>query len=105
MVSPLILTIRRLRPLAIPFLIALILAECGVPVPHPQGGVAHDTAKLMTADRQQLLDMVNSEATKIKTVNATVEIATEVGGEKKGKVTDYQQISGYILPRSPMRCA
>jgi outer membrane lipoprotein-sorting protein len=45
--------------------------------------------------------MVNTEAAKVKTVNATVEIATSVGGEKKGKVTDYQQISGYILLRKP----
>ncbi len=78
-----------------------MLAECGCLFRTRKVEMRMSTAKLMTADRKQLLDMVNSEAAKIKTVNATVEIATEVGGEKKGKVTDYQQISGYILLRKP----
>ena len=37
----------------------------------------------------------------MKSLNATVNIDTSVGGAKKGKVTDYQQISGYILLRRP----
>src|SRR5581483_9473139 len=44
---------------------------------------------------------INAEAAKIKTLNATVNIATSVGGEKKGKVTDYEEIRGYILVRKP----
>jgi outer membrane lipoprotein-sorting protein len=34
-------------------------------------------------------------------MSATVAIATSVGGEKKGKVTDYQEITGYVLVRKP----
>ena len=30
-----------------------------------------------------------------------MDIDTSVGGEKKGKVTDYQQIRGYVLARKP----
>ena len=37
----------------------------------------------------------------MQTLNATVNIDTSVGGESKGKVTDYQEISGYILVRRP----
>ena len=59
------------------------------------------TAKLETATRQELVDRINTEAAKIKTLNATVDIATSVGGEKKGKVTDYEEIRGYILVRKP----
>lgn len=59
------------------------------------------TAKLESASKQQLLDYINTEAAKIRTVNATVDIATSVGGEKKGKVTEYQEIRGYILVRKP----
>jgi len=59
------------------------------------------TAKLQTATKQELVARINQEATGIKTLNATVDIATSVGGEKKGKVTDYQQIKGYILVRKP----
>src|SRR5208337_1205547 len=51
--------------------------------------------------RQELLDRINQEASNIKTLNATVDIVTSVGGEKKGKVTDYQEIKGYILVRKP----
>lgn len=59
------------------------------------------TAKLQTATKQELIERINAEATQIKSLNATVEIATSVGGEKKGKVTDYQEITGFILVRKP----
>ncbi|MGC2109998.1 MAG: DUF4292 domain-containing protein [Candidatus Korobacteraceae bacterium] len=59
------------------------------------------TAKLQTATKQELVDRINSDAAKIKTLNATVDIATSVGGEKKGKVTEYEEIRGYILVRKP----
>jgi hypothetical protein len=59
------------------------------------------TAKLQTASKQELLDRINTAAAKLQTLNATVDIATSVGGEKKGTVTDYQEIRGYILVRKP----
>lgn len=34
-------------------------------------------------------------------MQATVDIDTTVGGVKKGKVTDYQEIRGYVLARKP----
>ena len=34
-------------------------------------------------------------------MNATVDIDTTVGGEKKGKVIEYQEIRGYILAQKP----
>jgi outer membrane lipoprotein-sorting protein len=59
------------------------------------------TAPLKQATLADLLNRINSDAEKIKTLNATVDIATSVGGEKKGKVTEYQEIRGYILVRKP----
>ncbi len=59
------------------------------------------TAKLEAASKQQLVDFINTEAAKIRTLNATVNIATSVGGEKKGKVTSFEEIRGYILVRKP----
>jgi outer membrane lipoprotein-sorting protein len=59
------------------------------------------TAELKTATQQELVAWVNQEAQRIQTLNATVDIATDVGGEKKGKVTQYQEIRGYILVRKP----
>lgn len=61
----------------------------------------YSTAQLKTATAQELIDFVNSQASKIKTLQATVDIDTSVGGVKKGKVTDYQQIRGYVLARPP----
>lgn len=59
------------------------------------------SAPLETATSQQLIEHVNSEAAKVKSLNATVDIAASTGGEKKGKVTDFQEIRGYILLRKP----
>ncbi len=59
------------------------------------------TAPLKSASQAELIEYVNAQADKIKTLQTTVDIDTSVGGFKKGKVTDYQQIRGYILARKP----
>lgn len=58
-------------------------------------------ANLQTATRDQLVAQVNADAAQVRTINATVDIATSVGGARKGKVTDYTEIRGYILVRKP----
>jgi hypothetical protein len=59
------------------------------------------TAPLKSTNQAELLAYINSQAAQIKSMQATVDIDTSVGGEKKGKITDYQQIRGYILVRQP----
>jgi outer membrane lipoprotein-sorting protein len=59
------------------------------------------TAPLKTATQQELIDYINREAGKVRTMQATVDIDTTVGGAKKGKVTEYQEIRGYVLARKP----
>lgn len=59
------------------------------------------SAILQEATSQQLIQRVNDQAAQIKTLNATVDISPSVGGAKKGKVTDYTDIRGYILVRKP----
>lgn len=59
------------------------------------------TAPLKTATQQQLIDYVNTQAALIHSMQARVDIDTSVGGEKKGKITDYKEISGYVLARKP----
>jgi hypothetical protein len=59
------------------------------------------TAVLKEATKDQLIEIINREASKIQTLNATVDISPAVGGSKKGKVTEYQEIRGYILLRKP----
>src|SRR3954464_15955026 len=59
------------------------------------------SATLKDATKEELIDAINREAAKVKTLNATVDISPAVGGSKKGKVTEYQEIRGYILVRKP----
>jgi outer membrane lipoprotein-sorting protein len=58
-------------------------------------------APLKIATQEELIGYVNREAAKIRTMQATVDIDTTVGGAKKGKVTEYQEIRGYVLARKP----
>jgi hypothetical protein len=59
------------------------------------------TAPLKSASQQDLIDSINFQAGRIKTLQATVDIDTSVGGAQRGKVTDYKQIRGYVLVRKP----
>lgn len=59
------------------------------------------TAPLKSAAPQELFDYLNRQAALVKTMQATVDIDTSVGGEKNGKVVDYQEIRGYVLARKP----
>ena len=74
------------------------LAACSAPALWKP---ALSTAKLQTATQQELIDRLNQDAAPIQSLNATVDIATSVGGEKRGKITDYKEIRGYILVRKP----
>jgi hypothetical protein len=56
---------------------------------------------LKSASQQELIDIVNKDAEQIKTMNATVDIRAAAGGQKKGKVTEYTEIRGYILAEKP----
>jgi outer membrane lipoprotein-sorting protein len=59
------------------------------------------TAPLKSATQAELIAYINTEAAKIQSMQATVDIDASVGGVKKGRVTDYQQIRGYVLARKP----
>ena len=59
------------------------------------------TAPLKSATQAELINYINDQASKIRSMQATVDIDTSVGGEQKGKITDYKQIRGYVLARKP----
>ena len=59
------------------------------------------SAKLLTATQEELIDRLKHDATQVKTLNATVDIDTSYGGEKRGKVTDFKEIRGYVLVTKP----
>lgn len=56
---------------------------------------------LKSATKGELISYIKSQAGKIQTMQATVDIDTSVGGVKKGKVTEYKEIRGYVLARKP----
>lgn len=63
--------------------------------------VRYSTAALQSATPAELIARLNQQAAQVRSLNATVDIDTSIGGARKGKVTDYQEISGYVLVRRP----
>lgn len=61
----------------------------------------YSKAPLKAASQQELIDSINQQAEIIGSLKATVDIDTSVGGAKKGQVTDYKEIRGYVLARKP----
>ena len=56
---------------------------------------------LKESSQQGLIDSINQQAEAIRSLKATVDIDTSAGGVKKGQVTDYKEIRGYVLARKP----
>jgi outer membrane lipoprotein-sorting protein len=64
-----------------------------------QSNLSH--VPLQSASQQQLTDKLNELSNAVKTVNAAVNISTTVGGARKGTVTEYSEITGFILAEKP----
>ena len=56
---------------------------------------------LRESSQSALIESIHQQAEKIKSLQATVDIDTSAGGAKKGHVTDYKEIRGYVLARKP----
>jgi outer membrane lipoprotein-sorting protein len=61
----------------------------------------YSKAPLKESTQSALIDIINQQARKIQSLQATVDIDTSAGGAKKGQVTDYKEIRGYVLARKP----
>jgi hypothetical protein len=61
----------------------------------------YSKAPLKESSQQGLIDSINQQAEAIQSLKATVDIDTSAGGVKKGHVTDYKEIRGYVLARKP----
>ncbi len=82
-------------------LFVLIVPICGCLFRSHEVKREVNPATLKSATKPELVAYVNSQAARVQSMQATVDIDTTVGGEKKGKVTEYQQIRGYVLARKP----
>jgi outer membrane lipoprotein-sorting protein len=91
---------RIFRPAALVLILAVLpLSGCLIRTEREVTRIS--TAKLQDATLDQLAGIINNEASRLQTFVATVDIDFSAGGAKKGKVTDYTQVSGYILVRKP----
>lgn len=61
----------------------------------------YSKAPLKESSQSALIDGISQQAQKIQSLQATVDIDSSVGGAKKGHVTDYKEIRGYVLARKP----
>jgi hypothetical protein len=61
----------------------------------------YSKAPLRESTQSALIDSIHQQAEKIQSLKATVDIDTSAGGAKKGHVTDYKEIRGYVLARKP----
>jgi hypothetical protein len=61
----------------------------------------YSTVPLKSSTQQGLIDAINQQAEAIHSLKATVDIDTSAGGVKKGHVTDYKEIRGFVLARKP----
>jgi len=61
----------------------------------------YSKAPLKQSSQAALIEGISQQAQKIRSLQATVDIDTSVGGVKKGQVTDYKEIRGYVLARKP----
>ena len=79
----------------------VILAPLGGCLFHTRNVEQSPAIAVKASTKQDLLKYINSQAGKIQSMQATVDIDTAVGGAKKGKITEYEQIRGYVLARKP----
>jgi len=93
------MSLRNLHRSAVILLLALPLTGCLLHSRKVERQVVYQPLK--TASQQDLLDYIDTQAAKVQSMQATVDIDTEVGGSQQGKVTDYKEIRGYILARKP----
>lgn len=61
----------------------------------------YSTAPLKQATQQDLIKLINQQSQAIQSLKATADIDTSAGGIKKGRITDYKEIRGYVLARKP----
>ena len=83
------------------FLSVLSTTGCGVFLRTRPVEDQYSKTPLKESSQQGLIDSINQQAEAIRSLKATVDIDSSVGGMKKGHVTDYKEIRGFVLARKP----
>lgn len=92
---------RRRAPLCAVALFAVIFPLTGCLLRTRPVEDQYSKTPLKEASQQELINLINQQAEAIHSLKATVDIDSSAGGMKKGQVTDYKEIRGYILARKP----
>ncbi len=92
---------RRVSLLWAPILLLAVLPTMGCLLRTRPVEETYSKSPLKESSQSALIDSINQQALKIRSLQATVDIDTSVGGVKKGHVTDYKEIRGYVLARKP----
>ena len=91
----------RCRALRATFLFLLILPTTACLIHTRPVEDKYSKTPLKESSQQGLIDEINHQAGQIQSLQATVDIDTSAGGAKKGHITDYKEIRGYVLARKP----
>src|SRR5262245_23608787 len=90
----------RKKTILIFILVVLPFSGCGLRTSHPVK-MRTSTATLREATLEQLEETINSNAARLNSLKATVDIDSSVLEQKKDKVTDNPQVAGIVLVRKP----
>src|ERR1700674_5558059 len=92
---------RRSAPLWTVILLLAVLPSTGCLFRTRPVEETYSKTPLKQSTQAALIGSINQQAEKIKSLQATVDIDSSVGGVKKGRVTDYKEIRDYVLARKP----
>src|SRR6516225_4061027 len=92
---------RRKSPLFSLVLLLVLLPTMGCLLRTRPVEEQYSKVPLKESTQQGLIDAINQQAEAIRTLKATVDIDSSAGGIKKGHVTDYKEIRGYVLAKKP----
>ena len=92
---------RRISPFGALTLLLAVLPTTGCLFHTRPVEETYSKVPLRETTQSGLINSINQQAEKIQSLKATVDIDTSVGGAKKGHVTDYKEIRGYVLARRP----
>ena len=59
------------------------------------------TQKLLTADKEALLQILKNQSNAVTSLSATVDMVPSLGSASKGKITEYKDFLGYVRYKKP----
>src|SRR5690242_12642363 len=103
------MTFRKLlyKPFCVSLLLLAVLPLTGCLFRSHEIRRAVSTATLKDASREQLIDFINNNSARLQSLKANVDFNLTVSKQKQGgkaneyKVTEYTEVSGYLLVRKP----